>query len=141
MMLILKIIMPSTPKAAALVKTLITFNEILGAHSSRVSLLPTLLVSSINPSRVPLKAQLRPRHKVCYSAINVPYIVAAIPKKGPILPALSLTARQHLPTHQPHCSMNTLGFCSYIPSTENTSHTPHPQSLSFKILPQCPDLA
>ena len=60
-----------------------------------------------------------------------------------ISPVLSLTAPHHSPVHQSRCSMNTLSFCSNIPSTKNTSHTPQPvfafQSFSLISKP-CKDI-
>ena len=83
-----------------------------------------------------LRVQLRPQ------SLMSPTLQLSSPKCS-ISPVLSLTAPHHSPVHQSRCSMNTLSFCSNIPSTKNTSHTPQPvfafQSFSLISKP-CKDI-
>ena len=83
-----------------------------------------------------LRVQLRSQ------SLMSPTLQLSSPKCS-LSPALSLTAPHHSPVHQSRCSTNTLSFCSNIPSTKNTSHSPQPvfafQSFSLISKP-CKDI-
>lgn len=149
MKLILKGMLLSTPKATALVKTLITFHEACGALLMSPCFLP--LCSPVLILKVIILKHSYDHTSKSASLLLISPVLQKLPshhsknwsaKRGSIPPALSIHHRtlclsQHTSQNVPCCPMNIeLLYISFSPP-KNISYDPLTQSLPFKILPRC----